>query len=152
MCFSYSCYAWHNIQSRCKLLEKLTEIHCPTLVSRVLSFFNMAGEDLARAFQVGNLNTAINSFSWQRGIKKICARNNGWAWREISVRDECFIKTLFRVLCCCLLAVCCKGNFSLVKCNVCSCKSSSRWFKFSNFQRSPYFFFKLNANKIESIW
>ena len=43
-------------------------------------------------------------------IKKICARKNG-CWREISVRDECFIKTLFRMFCCCLLAVCCKGNF-----------------------------------------
>ena len=64
----------------------------------------------ARAFQVGNLNTAISSFSWQRRIKKICARKNG-GWREISVRDQCFMKTLFRGLSCCLLAVSCKGNF-----------------------------------------
>ena len=64
----------------------------------------------SRAFQVGNLNTAISSFSWQRGIKKNM-RTQKWLLAGNFWRDECFIKTLFRVLCCCLLAVCCKGNF-----------------------------------------
>ena len=61
---------------------------------------------LTRAFQVGNLNTTISSFSWQRGIKKNSACKTG-CWWEI----KCFIKPVLRVLCCFLLAVCCKGNF-----------------------------------------
>ena len=45
---------------------------------------------IPRTFQVGNLNTAISSFSWQHGINKICPHKNG-CWREISLRDECFV-------------------------------------------------------------
>ena len=39
-------HAWHNNQSRWKLMEKLTEINFRTLVPRVSLFPNMAGEDL----------------------------------------------------------------------------------------------------------
>ena len=64
----------------------------------------------SRAFQVGNLNTAISSFSWQRGIKKKYAHAKMTVGGKFLAR-RVLHKTLFRVLCCCLLAVCCKGNF-----------------------------------------
>ena len=109
-------------------------------------------DETALSLIQSNLSIRHERFRWATKIwrsvlffvtawyKKICARKNG-CWREISVRDECSTKTVLRVLCCCSACCLLQGKFSekfkcLVKCNLCSCKSSSRWFKFSNFQRN----------------
>ena len=57
----------------------------------------------SRAFRVGNLNTAISSFSWQRGIKKNM-RTQRWLLGQ--KRDECIIETLLEspVVVCLLFA------------------------------------------------
>ena len=81
--------------SKSPIFVKITEMESFALHSNVLG---------------GQLKYGKQFFFVTAWYKKICARKNGW-WREISVRDECFIKTLFRILCCSLLAGCCKGNF-----------------------------------------
>ena len=56
-------HAWHNNQSRWKLVEKLTEINFRTLVPRVFLFPNMAGEDLGTwlPFSNGTFSNDVTS-------------------------------------------------------------------------------------------
>ena len=91
----------------------------------------------SRAFQVGNLNTAISSFSWQRGIKKNM-RTQKWLLAGNFWVRRVLHRNPFQSPCYCLLAVCCKGNFQKslnVLWNM-TCVVASRLLGGSNSQRN----------------
>ena len=125
----------NNVIGVCIYRDVMILVHLPMDISMMLRY-----HVIDTSVSGGKLKNDDQFFFATAWYKKNM-RTQNWLLVGNFCARQVLSKTRFKspllLFACCLL----QGKFSkkfkcLVKCNVCSCKSSFRWFKFSNFQRN----------------